>query len=82
MHLWKNRIIQAFCVMTLIVSEVMLSFILIWIIEGHGVIACGRGIFDSPTWLLSLVVFIGAPTILMIGSVLLYLWCSKHAITA
>lgn len=66
--------------MRLLVSEVFLSFILIWIIRAQGVIACGKGIFDSSTWVLDLGVIIGVPSILIIGSGLLYVWCAKQAV--
>ena len=79
MRILKYRIIQALSVIVLIVAEVLLSFILMWLINGHGVIACGKGIFDSPRWPLDVSVFIAAPTVFIVGAGSLFLWCSKRA---
>jgi len=78
MRLLTYRIIQLFSLVVLLLAEVLLSFILTWLIKGHGVIACGRGIFDSSTWLLDVIVFIGVPTLFIVGAGSLFLWCSKQ----
>lgn len=73
------RIIQATCLAVFLVSVILLAFILVWLIEGHGVVACGKGIFDSPTWLFDVTLFIGVPALLSFVAGWLFLWCSNRS---
>jgi hypothetical protein len=54
MNAGKYRILQVLSASVILGAEMLLSYIFIWLIEGHGIIACGRGIFDDPTWYLDL----------------------------
>lgn len=76
MDTWAYRIIQVLSTIVLIVAVVSLSIVLMWLIQGHGVIACGRGVFDDPAWFLDIVVLVGVPASLIVGSGALILWSS------
>jgi len=78
MGIFKYRVIQGVCVAVLLLSEILLSFILIWLIKGDGVIACGKGIFDSTTWLFEVILLVGVPALLVFVAGSLFLWCSKQ----
>jgi hypothetical protein len=72
------RILQALSVTVIFGAGILLSFILIWLVQGHGVIACGKGIFDDPTWYLDVMLLIGIPLSLISGGGVLFLWCSSR----
>lgn len=72
------RAIQVFSVMVILAAEMVLSFILIWLIKGHGIIACGRGISDDPAWFADVLLMIGIPFSMILGGVMLFLWCSSR----
>ena len=69
-------IVQGLCVVILLASGVVLSFILMWLVAAHGVIACGKGVFDSPTWLLDIIILVGIPAVSVLGAGSLFVWCS------
>jgi len=71
-------IIQVVSVAALVAAEVVLSLILVWLVKGHGVIACGKGIFDSPNWFLEVTVLTGIPSVLVVGAGALFFWSSKR----
>lgn len=71
------RFLQALSVIVIVGAGIFLSFILIWLIPGHGVIACGKGVFDNPTWYLDVMVLIGTPLSVIGASGALFLWCSS-----
>ena len=70
------RILQVISTIVILGVAIVLSFILIWLIGAHGVIACGKWVFDSPTWYLDVMLLIGIPLSVIGGSVALYFWCS------
>jgi len=72
------RILQVISTIVILGAAVLLSFILIWLIGAHGVIACGKGIFDNPTWYLDVMLLTGIPLSVIGGSVVLYIWCSSR----
>lgn len=74
----KYRILQVLSASVILGAEMLLAFILIWLIEGHGIIACGRGIFDNATWYVDVVLLIGIPLGVIAGSGVLFLWCSSR----
>jgi hypothetical protein len=76
MNTWRYRITQSVCVVALLVAETVLCFVLIWLIQGGGVVACGKGIFNDPYWPLDVAVLVGTPTVVMIATGALFLWCS------
>jgi hypothetical protein len=78
MNAGKYRILQVLSASVIFVVAMLLSFILIWLIGGHGVIACGKGIFDDPTWYLDVMLLIGISLSVIAGSVVLFLWCSSR----
>jgi len=78
MNAGKYRILQVLSASVILGAEMLLSYIFIWLIEGHGIIACGRGIFDDPTWYLDVMLLIGIPLSLIAGSGVLFLWCSSR----
>lgn len=71
------RVVQVLSVTVMLAAEILLSFILVWLIEGHGVIACGKGVFDDPNWFLAVVLFTGIPLSVIGASITLFLWCSS-----
>lgn len=74
----KYRVVQLLSVTVILAAEILLSFILIWLVEGGGVIACGKGIFDDPNWFVEVVVLVGVPFGAIAASVILFLWCSAR----
>ena len=78
MRILIYRSIQVISVAALVVAVVVLSLILVWLVKGHGVVACGKGIFDSQNWFLDLTVLTGIPSVLIIGTGALFFWCSKR----
>jgi len=77
MNAGTYRIIQVPSVTVILAAEILLSFILIWLVEGHGIIACGKGVFDDPKWFLDVILLVGIPLSVMGGSTMLFLWCSS-----
>jgi hypothetical protein len=59
------------------VSFVVLMLVLAWLFLGGGVIACGRGIFDSPTLFTDLAMVVGVPGVVMFSSLRLFFWFAK-----
>jgi len=55
-----------------------LLIILVWLICGHGVIGCGRGVFDSPTVFSDILLLVGVPISLFVASVKVFLKCSTR----
>ena len=78
MNAGTYRILQVLSVTVVFGAVVLLSLILIWLIPGHGVIACGRGVFDDPTWYLDVAPLIGIPLSVICGGGVLFLWCSSR----
>ncbi len=78
MNAGMYRILQVLSVTVILGAAMLLSFILIWLVQGHGVIACGRGIFDDPIWYLAVALLIGIPLTVMAGGGVLFLWCSSR----
>jgi hypothetical protein len=78
MNAGKYRILQVLSASVILVAAILLSFILIWLIGGHGVIACGKGIFDDPSWFLDVMLLIGIPLSVIAGSGVLFRWCSSR----
>lgn len=78
MRVGSYRIIQTLCVTVLLVSAVFVSVVLTWLVETGGVIACGRGVLDSPDWPLQVAVLVGPPVVLMFGVGALFVWCSER----
>ena len=74
---YKYRIAQSLSVIVLLLAEFFLSLILFWL-ANDGVIGCGRGAFDSPTWPLDMFPFVAIPLGLMAGAVTTFLWCSSR----
>ena len=72
------QILRVLAVLIALTVGTLLCFILLWLIGAHGVIACGRGIFNNPDWPIDVVVLIGTPSILFIGSIALIRHCSKR----
>lgn len=79
MNITGYRLIQALCILILLIAEACLSFVVLWLSYG-GVIACGKGIFDSPRWPLDIIPFLGVPLLFMFGAVALFLWCSSRLV--
>ena len=79
---WAYRTLQVIALLAFLASTLVLFVILTWLIGAHGVIACGKGVFDSPDWFLQVVVLTGVPTLLVIGSGVLFNWCWKRLIFA
>lgn len=77
MILFSCRILQITSVLVLLAAEVVLSIILVWLIRGHGVIACGKGLFNNPSWPFYVVAFVATPAVVAAGAGLLFLWCSN-----
>ena len=76
------RVLQVTSVLVLLAAEVILSLILVWLIRWHGVIACGKGLFDNPNWPASVIILVGVPGILVFGAGALFLWCSHRIVPA
>jgi uncharacterized membrane protein YhdT len=72
----KYRIIEALSITLILVAELLLSYILVWLIEGHGVIACGKGVFDNPNWFVYVILLLGIPLSVIGGAGILFFWCS------
>ena len=66
----------------LIAAEFLLSLIAFWLIRGHGVIACGKGIFDSNTWASDVFVIVGVPVLFILGAGAIFFWSSSRLTTA
>ena len=79
MSLWSYRILQTISVFVLLAAEAVFLIVLVWLISGHGVIACGRGVFDDPNWAAYVVAVVGLPGAFMIGAGALFLWCANRA---
>jgi hypothetical protein len=47
----------------------ILGLILTWLIGAGGVIACGKGVFDSPDWPLTLIILVGLPAAILLGAI-------------
>jgi len=72
------RFIQAVSLVVSFVSGIVLLLILVWLIGGHGVVACGRGIFDSPEWFSEVSVAVGVPLGVLAASVYTFQRCSNY----
>jgi membrane protein implicated in regulation of membrane protease activity len=53
----------------------VLAFVLIWLTVGHGYVACGRGIFDGPGWLIPVLFLVGIPTFILVCALKLARYC-------
>jgi len=71
------RVTQAFSILILLVAEGCLSLVVLWLSAG-GVIACGKGVFDSPRWPLDILPLLGIPLLFIFGAIALFLWCSSR----
>jgi hypothetical protein len=78
MNRTKYQILRALAVLAALASGALLSLILFWVIVGRGVIACGKGIFDSPVWPLEVLIFIGVPAGLLVGAMAMARYCSRR----
>lgn len=78
MNAGRYRVVQVLSVTAMLGAELFLSFVLIWLIKGHGVVSCGMGIFDDPNWLLYVVVLLAIPLGVIAAGVTLFLWCSSR----
>jgi len=72
----KYRLVQVISVAVILAAEILLSLILVWLVGAHGVIACGKGVFDDPNWFRSVVGLVGIPFGAIGAGVALFLWCS------
>jgi len=72
--------VRAVSLIILIAANFLLSLIAVWLIRGHGVIACGKGIFDSATWAWDLFVIVGIPVLVIVGAGSMFFW-SKSRLT-
>ena len=74
----KYQILRILAVVVALAAGILLSLILFWLTVGRGVIACGKGIFDSPTWPLDILVFVGVPAGLLVGAIAFARYCSRR----
>lgn len=75
------RLAQALSVVILLAAEACLSLIVVWLSYG-GVIACGKGVFDTPSWPLDILPLLGIPLLFIFGAIALFLWCSSRVTIA
>jgi hypothetical protein len=68
------KALRAVSFIILVAGALLLGVILFWLILGHGVIACGKGIFDTATWPWDLLVILGIPVILEVSAGWLFVW--------
>jgi hypothetical protein len=78
MSVGSHRILQALCVTVLLGSAFFFSVVLTWLVTTGGVIACGRGVLDSPDWPLQVLTLLAPPVVLMFGVGALFIWCSER----
>ena len=78
MRVGSYRVIQALCVTVLLASAFFLSVVLAWLVETGGVIACGRGVLDSPDWPLQVAILVAPPVVLMFGVGALFVWAAER----
>ena len=78
MRVGSYRIIQALCVTVLVASGFFVSVVLTWLVTTGGVIACGRGVMDSPDWPWQVAIMMGPPVVLMFAVGALFVWCSER----
>jgi len=74
--------VRAVSLIILIAAEFLLSLIAVWLIRGHGVIACGKGIFDSATWAWDLFIIVGIPVLFILGAGSIFFWASSRLTAA
>ena len=70
-------VLRVLGIIVMISGEIVLSLILVWLIGAHGVIACGKGVFDDPRWYLAVIELVGPPLIAIVGGGALFLWSSS-----
>ena len=70
-------VLRVLGIVIMVSGEMVLSWILTWLIERHGVIACGKGVFDDPLWFLDVIELVGPPLSAIIGGGVLFLWSSS-----
>jgi hypothetical protein len=74
----KYHLLRATAVLLALAGGAVLSFILLWLIGGRGYVACGRGVFDSPDWPLTVLILVGAPSGLLAAAVATIRYCSRR----
>jgi len=72
----KHQILKVLGILIALADSALLSFILLWLIAGHGIIACGKGVFDNPDWLMDILILVGAPAGILVCSIALIRYCS------
>ena len=72
------QLIQVTSLVVSLIAGMVLLVILGWLIGGHGVIACGKGVFDSATWLSDIMLLVGVPATIAVASATLYRKCSSR----
>ena len=77
---WTITVLRVLGIVVLLSGELVLSWILIWLIEGRGVIACGKGVFDNPLWFFDVMFLVGLPLIAICGGGILFLWSSAKKV--
>jgi len=82
MKTFKYSALRTLSFIILIAAEFLLSLIAVWLIGGHGVIACGKGIFDSNTWASDLFVIVGIPVLFIVGAGAIFFWSSSRLTAA
>ncbi len=72
------QILRVLAVLVAVAASALLSLVMLWLIAGGGVIACGKGIFDRPIWPLEVLVLVGLPAGLLVGAIASARYCSKR----
>ena len=78
MRVGSYRILQALCVTVIVGSAFFLSVVLVWLVGTGGVIACGRGVLDSPDWPLQVAMLVAPPVVTMFGVGALFVWAAER----
>lgn len=78
MNRTKYQILRVLAVLLAFAVGALLSLIMFWLVVGRGVIACGKGIFDSPVWPVEVLVLVGVPAGLLAAAIACARYCSRR----